>query len=117
MFDNPVIKTNVSYFKDDFIVISEGKDTLTISGPNREVTVEVTFDMKTTSVSGQRYFRLFQGESTIVSNSVSRFDPTIDFQTHTITAVCAVDSPIRLQYYGKTGDKITRTRITIRSLY
>ena len=114
-FDNNIISTNVSGYKDDLITINENSE-LIFTGNMTNILLEITFDLTTTGVAGNRYVRLESG-SDIVSNSLAQFPPVsaLSLCTRTITAMCRISQPIKFQIYGKSGDRVGRIRIIARS--
>ena len=114
-FDNNIIYSNVSGFKDDLLTIDENNG-LVITGDMTTATLEITLDLTTTGVAGQRYIQLKSGNN-VISNSVSRFIPSgaLSATTHTITALTTIADPITIEVYGKAGDRVSRIKAIVRS--
>lgn len=111
-YENNIIYSNVGDYNPSFFTINENSE-LVFSGSLSRVTLTITFDLTTTNVQGTRYMQVTSGGS-IIANSVSKFQPGA-IATHTITATGSAANPIAIQYYGKTGDQISRIKVVAES--
>ena len=114
-FDNNIIYTNVDGYKNNLITVTENNE-IVFNGNMSRVLLEITFDLTTTGTAGSRHFRLVSGSSEI-SNSHAQFAPTgaLSVTTRTVTALTTISNPIKMQIYGKTGDRVGRIKVIARS--